>query len=47
MDSLISLIVGELQVAPEVVVVVRMVIIMFALELFASVVHFLGGMGRR
>lgn len=47
MDSLISLIVGELQVVPEVVVVVRMVIIMFALELFASVVHFLGGMGRR
>lgn len=47
MDSLLSLLVGELEVAPEIVVTARMILVMFALEIFASVVHFLGGVGRR
>lgn len=47
MDSLLSLLIGDLEVLPEIVVTVRMVIVMFALEVFASIVHILGGMGRR
>lgn len=47
MDALAQMIIGDLQVYPEIIVVVRMVLVMFALELFACVVNFLGGVGRR
>lgn len=44
MDSLTSLIIGDsVDILPELIVSVRMVIIMFSLEMFALVVRFLGG----
>lgn len=46
MDTFTSLFIGDLEVANEIVVMVRMLGVMFALELFAAVVSFLGGFRR-
>ena len=47
MDGLMNLLIGDLEVLPEVVVVVRLICVMFGLELFALVASLLSGVGRR
>lgn len=46
MDAFTNLFIGDLEVANEIIVMVRLVGVMFALEIFAAVTSLLGGFRR-
>lgn len=43
MDSFTQLFIGELEVANEIIVLVRLLGVMFCMEVFAAVISVLGG----